>query len=390
MMSLKGIELEKYIDIVELQAAKIGNDICGDVIVCQRTPEATTVILCDGLGSGVKANLVATMTAARLAELLRLDFSLRHACQRVIATMHAARTEDVPFAAFTVARIRRDGYATVLVYEMPPPLLIEDGLASVQGLHFSSLGYEVVGELSIMVKPQDVLVFVSDGVSQAGLGSQQYRLGWTVGGASVYMNDLLSNGVMVKDIPNELFKNIRSISAGGYGDDTSVVMLSCRESSLLQILTGLPENRIKDDIAVKGFNLLSGKKAICGSTTAEVVGRVLERKVEAFKFSQTYYQPPQYAIGGFELVSEGAITLNQAYNILDADWSGRDLHSCVLDLCCLMKEADCINFWVGGAVNSEHQDLVFKQMNILPRRKIVGLLADKLKSMGKLVTVEYL
>jgi hypothetical protein len=388
-MAHKKHEPAKFIEILSAQSSKTGRDACGDVISYERSPEATTAILCDGLGSGIKANLAATMCASRLTELLRLDFSLRHACERVVATMHKARTGDIPFSAFSIVRIRIDGFATILTYEMPPPLLIENGVSYCLKPHFLTLGNEVVSEFSLMLKPADSIMLTSDGISQAGLGGGQYKMGWTMDGASLYVNSLLNSGILLNDIPGELLKQARLISGGIFGDDTSVLALSCRQASLLNILTGLPDNAVKDDEVIKNFYKLNGKKAVCGSTTAEVVGRVLRKPVKAFQLSQAYYQPPQYAIDGFDLVSEGAITLNQAYNILDADWGGCDLHSCVADLCRLMKESDCINFWVGTATNLGHQDLVFKQMNIMPRVKIVERLADKLKGMGKLVTVQY-
>ncbi len=382
-------EPAKFIEIFSGQASKSGHDSCGDVISYVRTPEATTAILCDGLGSGVKANLAATMCPARLTELLRLDFPLRHACERVVRTMHHARTGDIPFSAFSVARIRIDGFATILTYEMPAPILIEEGVSYVRKPYFTPLGSEVVGELSLMLKSDDTLTLTSDGVSQAGLGGGQYRMGWTMDGANAHINALLNNGITMEAVPDELLKQVRLISGGIYGDDTSVLMLFCRPASQLNVLTGLPENAVKDDEVIKDFVKLSGRKAVCGSTTAEVVGRVMRKPVKAYQLSQAYYQPPQYSIDGFDMVSEGAVTLNQAYNIIDADWGGCDLHSCVADLCRLMKSADCVNFWVGKATNAGHQDLVFKQMNILPRVKIVERLADKLKGMGKLVTVRY-
>ncbi|HNX90998.1 MAG TPA: SpoIIE family protein phosphatase [Candidatus Omnitrophota bacterium] len=388
-MRQKRNEHETFVDIIELQVSKTGQNVSGDVIFRERSAEATTVILCDGLGSGIKANLAANMAASRIGELLRLGLPVRRSCERVVGTMHSARTEDIPFAAFIIARIRHDGFATILSYEMPMPLFVKDGFCYVRKPHYFPLGNEVVGEIGIMMKPSDALILVTDGVSQAGMGEGEYRMGWTMEGVCTYVNGLLRGGADIKDLSPAIFKNVRAISGDTYGDDTSLVTLLCRNAETLHILTGLPENKMRDKDVIQSFASLGGKKVVCGSTTAEVVARVLDRKVELFDVPKAYYEPPAYAIDGFDLVTEGAITLNQAYNILDADWGTCDLQSPVSDLCRLMKSADRINFWVGDAVNKAHADIVFKQMNILPRLKIVERLADKLRNMEKLVTVEH-
>ena len=104
--------------------------VCGDYVTIERTAEATTAILADGIGTGVKARVAAVMYASRLMELIRLGFTLREACQKVIDTMHEARTSDIPFAAFAVCRILNSGHATILSYESPSPYFVAKTLAA--------------------------------------------------------------------------------------------------------------------------------------------------------------------------------------------------------------------------------------------------------------------
>lgn len=91
------------------QVPKRAAAACGDVVAWDRTASATTVICADGLGSGIKANLAAQMCTARLHELLRQGRSLREAFASVAETMNRARGTDLPYAAFTVARVLNDG-----------------------------------------------------------------------------------------------------------------------------------------------------------------------------------------------------------------------------------------------------------------------------------------
>lgn len=388
MMCPKKTESIKYIETLVKQFPKSGQEICGDVFEYERNSEATTVILCDGLGSGVKANLAAIMCASRLKELIRLGFSIRHACEKVVQTMHKARTSDIPFSAFTVVKILKDGYTTIISYEMPQNILIEENVAYVNKPRFSTLGSEVIAELNLMLKTNHSLLLVSDGVSQAGLG-QTYKMGWTVEKMNVFINSCLHSGCLLKDIPGEITLEARKVSLNRFGDDTSVVMLNCRQATVVNIFTGPSETMNKDEELVKKFMKVLGKKIVCGSTTAEIFSRVLHKTVKLANISQGYHQPPQYQIEGLDIVTEGAITLNQVYNIIDEQWDTKVMHSTVMDMCVMLKKADCINFWVGKSSNAAHQDLIFKQMNILPRMKVVNLLADKLRLQGKLVTIQY-
>ena len=120
-MSQKLDDARRYIETSIAQKSKKTGNVCGDYILVERTPEATTTILADGIGTGIKAHIAAVMCASRLMELIRLGFTLREACRKIVDTMHEARTTDIPFAAFSVCRILNSGHATIMSYEIPEP-----------------------------------------------------------------------------------------------------------------------------------------------------------------------------------------------------------------------------------------------------------------------------
>jgi len=123
-------EPRKYVETIIAQKAKKTGGICGDHVVIERSPEATTAILADGIGTGIKARVAAVMCASRLMELTRQGFTLREACRKLVDTMHQARTIDIPFAAFSVCRILNSGHATIISYEIPHPILVDNRLAA--------------------------------------------------------------------------------------------------------------------------------------------------------------------------------------------------------------------------------------------------------------------
>jgi hypothetical protein len=381
-------ENKLYIQDTVEQANKRGNRTCGDFCLCTRTDEHTIFILCDGIGSGIRANIAAIMCANRLMRLLESGISLYRASEMVVFMMHQARTEDdIPFAAFSLAWILNNGQYTVISYESPPPLLVDkDGSQPLPQRHFT-LGYEVVSEATGMLREGNALILMTDGITQAGMGRIQ-GLGWGTEGFNAFVNAGLDRGKSLPEIAREGIDKAYELSGAMHGDDTTVAVLSCRQAVILNLMTGPAAQRSQDAGFVKDFMETGGFKAVCGSTTADVISRVLGEPVEVLSLSSSFSHPPKYKINGIDLVTEGAVTLNQVYNILDEDPLEFDEDSCVSDLCRMMIAADIIRLFTGKARNPGHTDISFKQLGVLPRHIIVGLLIQKLRAMGKIV-VQY-
>lgn len=374
-----------YIEDIVCQANKRNQRVCGDHTVCERSPEATLFVLCDGLGSGIKANLAAIMCASRLVQSIRAEGSVYTACRHVAQSMHRARTEDIPFSAFTVANILNNGRYTILSYESPQPIVLGKNQVYLPKQRYVTMGHEVVGEAAGQLQPGEGLLLMSDGITQAGMGHGK-PYGWTAEGVAAYADRLRRQGSSDARLAESVFHEAGVLSGEGFHDDTTAVVLSCRKAKVLNILTGPPTVRGLDEAYVRQFVGLTGDKVVCGSSTAQIVSRVTGRVITAKQLSASYSQPPQYAMEGFDLVTEGAVTLNQVYNILEEDPETFDEYSSVTDLTERMQEADVIRFYIGDAVNVNHATVSMKQVGVMPRAVIVSLLTDKLKQMGKVVS----
>ncbi|HVN97066.1 MAG TPA: SpoIIE family protein phosphatase [Syntrophorhabdaceae bacterium] len=381
-------KVRKYIEMVVAQKPKKVGGICGDHVVIDRSPEATTIILADGIGTGIKAQIAAVMCASRLIELTRQGFTLREATRKLVDTMHQARTINIPFAAFSICRILNNGQATVISYEIPHPILVDNRLAAYLPTPRSfPLGLEIVSETNCALNYGDGIILVSDGVSQAGLG-HQYRLGWGLKGASDFVNGCLIQGGDLKEVPDKILARVKEISGSTYGDDTTCLLLLCREARTLNILSGPPGKKTMDAAVVEDFMKMKGRKAVCGSTTVEMVARTLKVSVSMDAYSTEFHKPPSYRFQGIDLATEGAITLNQVYNIIEESENKLASDSAVSDLYRLLHSADTINIIIGTASNPAHKAITFRQMGILPREAIIPLLVEKLRKMGKLVNVK--
>jgi len=376
-----------HVEVEAHQISKRPAAPCGDVARYERSPTDTVVVICDGLGSGIKANVAANMCAARLLGLLRQGHSLRGAFASVARTMERVQGSGQPWAAFTVARILSDGMATVLTYEMPPPLFVTRRYADL--LHPRSIAVDgaVISEANLHLAPGEGLLLVSDGITQAGLGAG-YPRGWGSEGAARHLGELLRDGTPLRELPRRLVSQARKISRGTAGDDCTALLASCRLGSTINILTGPPKNAAEDLTVVNQFLMMDGVKIVCGGTTAKVVARCLGKEVRMEENPQSLLAPPRYQIEGIGLVTEGAVTLNQLYNVLDEDPSAFEEVSGVTELHALVRAADRINIWIGGAENPATTDISFRQQGILSRHKILPLLAKKLQEMGKLVVVK--
>lgn len=353
----------------------------------ERTAAATTVIVADGIGSGIKAGVAASMCVARLLELMRLGFSVRRAATSLVETMEAAKTEDLPYAAFSIARILNDGETTVLTYEAPGAILVGRRLATELPRRALVLERVVAEEANCHLEPGEGVLLMSDGVTQAGLGGR-LRRGWQMDGVTRFVAGLLGAGQSLQQIPRRIVDEAVELSVGTVGDDVTAALAACRWGRIVNLLTGPPGDRRRDREVAQRFLALEGSKVVCGATTADVVARYLGVEVGINRASQSLLAPPSYVIPGVDLVTEGAVTLNQLYNVLDADPESFDEDSGVTGLHELLRQADRVNILLGEALNPANRHISFQQRGILPRRTIIDLIAAKLREMGKLVVVE--
>jgi len=190
-------------------------------------------------------------------------------------------------------------------------------------------------------------------------------------------------------LPEKILAKVKDISGRTYGDDTTCLLLLCREAKTLNVLTGPPSRKSADEKVVNKFMEANGTKIVCGSTTVDMVARVLKIPVKIRDISGSYHKPPSYELAGIDYATEGALTLNQVYNILDENPDQFESDSSVSDLCRFFNASDTINITVGTATNRGHESIVFRQMGVFPREIIVKLIAEKLRKMGKLVSFEY-
>lgn len=377
-----------HVEVTSAQSSKKPGAPCGDVIHWERREPWTTVVCCDGLGSGITANLTSHLFVSRLFELERCGVSLRDAFGRVAQTIHDGRGKEGLYAALAVSRILPNGETTTMTYDAPPAILVSPGSAQILTRRSFNLEGAVVSESHCQLGAGDGLLLTTDGITQAGIGTR-FAEGWGSEGVARYLTDCLAGGIPVVESARLAHDQACRHWGGALRDDVSAVLASCRPGRSLTILTGPPRRTEMDRSVAQRFLSADGCKVVCGATTAQIVARRLGTELQVKADDAAMLAPARYALPGIDLVTEGAVTLNQVYNILETDPSQYEEDSGVTDLCDLLRLADRIHFIVGCNQNPANFGIAFQQRGILNRVNIVPLLGEKLKSLQKHVIIDY-
>ncbi len=376
-----------FFEDIVAQVNKGRHPVCGDFFLSDRRLDDTVFVLTDGIGSGVYANVSAIFSANRLLQLYRGGVSQLEAAEMTADSMHRAREEDMPFAAFTFVKLLSDGQFTIYSYEAPPPLLLSQNQASVLPQRFITSGYETVAECTGSLQLGDSLILCSDGVTQAGMGNG-LNFGLGAEGLASYIDRHIPADGNLQRLAQQIITMTSNLSGGGYVDDTTVAIIHCRRAKRLTVFSGPPTNRSLDSAYARRFTQVEGPAVICGSTTADIIARETGREIKMVGDALSFGAPPEYRMSGATMVTEGAIVLNQTLNIIDENPELFKDKTAPERLAQLMWDADAIFFVLGGALNEAHGDMVFKQIGVRPRRQIINLLAERLRQMGKLVSVD--
>jgi len=378
-----------YVEVTISQLPKYEWLPCGDVIEVLRKENETFIIIADGKGSGVRANISASACASRIKGLLQRGFTLRDCSEMVASTMESAIKDELPYSVFSIVRFKPDGYVNILTYEMPNSIIISNRFANLLSQRKIINRNSIIYESSCYLRTNDGIVLFSDGISQAGLGVH-YDYGWGVDNVCKFINSQLHKQSTIKQLPDRLVEKSYELSDNKRCDDATAISATIRLGVVVNILSGPPADKDSTKEKISKFLNTRGIKIICGATSAKIVAEIIKKPIKLDDKSFAGITPPTSYIDGINLVTEGLVTLNQLNNIIGEDRDKMDDNNPVTQLYDFIMLADRINFFIGRAINPANNDISYKQRGLIPRAKIVSILAQKLSDMGKLVVVEEL
>ena len=372
-----------------------GEQLCGDhVEVVEQEDGSTVIVLADGLGSGVKASILSTLTSKIISTMLAAGLSLEECVETIAATLPVCSVRGVAYSTFTILRIIQNRMAEVIQYDNPHVILLRDGANWDYPRQEMSIGGKQIYRSVIRLQENDVFIAMSDGCPHAGIGVG-YNFGWKREDIISYMEAMNLCGYSAKLLSTMLVDECDRLYGGKPGDDATSCVVRMRRRVPMNMLFGPPGNRDDTDRMMSLFFAKEGKHIICGGTTSSLAAKWLNKPLRP---SLNYEGdiPPIAKLEGVDLVTEGVITVNRVVqyaqdfigdNTCYDEWSNRkDGASLISQL--LFEEATDINFYVGRAINPAHQNPDLP-INFSIKMNLVQELSAALQKMGKRIKVSY-
>jgi hypothetical protein len=389
-----------YIEVNSQQRNYDGERICGDVFLYRYIKEEDRVIavLSDGMGHGVKANILATLTSTMALNFAQEHKEVGRIAEIIMNTLPVCSERKISYSTFTIVDIESSGRATILEYDNPSTIILRGNKIFDPGwqkviLEKGKHSGKILKTCSFMPLKEDRIIFCSDGVSQSGMGSEAYPFGWERDSIASYAATLVTGESSISAIllAGKIVTMAHKNDAYKAKDDISCAIIYFREPRKLLICTGPPFEKEKDkELAakVKGYE---GKVILCGGTTADIVARELNRTIVDELIFEDPELPPESFLEGIDLVTEGILTLQKVNEILKSYNNSVRLGKGPADkIVRLVMESDEIHFIIGTRINIAHQDPNLP-VELEIRRTVVKRIARLLEEKWlKKVSFEYI
>jgi hypothetical protein len=390
---------ESFIEVDSCQRAKHGQLISGDVFLSQKVKHEDRVVsvLSDGLGSGVKASVLASMTATMALKFTASAMDLRRSAEIIMDTLPICSVRKISYSTFTVVDMTSTGETRIIEHGNPPFLLVRpNGVLNVEKTEVRPQRWQdrVISFSAFDVQREDRIIFFSDGITQAGMGEYRTPLGWGLENVDNFVREKIDRypHISARELSRLLVAEAEQVDGLSAKDDITCGVVYFRSPRQLLVMTGAPFNRAHDVDLAKMAEKTSGRKVICGGTTANIISRLLDRPIQIDMRQQLNPKvPPSARMEGFDLVTEGTLTLGEVARLLEEGFAPEDMKSnAAVKLASMLLDSDIVKFAVGTRINEAHQDPNIP-VELDLRRNIVKRIAVLLESnYMKRVLIQYL
>lgn len=376
---------------------KCKEELCGDKVEIIRNEDSIIVVLADGLGSGVKANILATLTSKIIGTMLAMGATIDEAVETIINTLPVCKIRGLAYSTFTILQIYNSGQCYLVEFDNPSVIRLIDGRFVDLKKEIREVNGKSIKESRFVIQPNESIIMMSDGAIHAGVG-QCMNLGWQWENVKDYAERIYNKESSAKEIAREILSVCNDLYAEKPGDDTTIVCVKARDFLQVNVLIGPPSDKELDNYVVKKFLSERGKKVVCGGTTAQIVSRITGKEIVTNINYVDPEVPPTAKIQGIDLTTEGVLTMCKALeyakeivqqkNMMEdtVDINKEDGASRLLRL--LVDESTSVHFLVGRAINPAHQNPDFP-LNLGMKLKLVEDMKECLNNLGKKVVVEY-
>lgn len=384
-------------DVGYLSLNHVGEQLCGDHVEVLETPEtnSTVIVLADGLGSGVKANILSILTSKIISTMIAAGMTLKEAVKTVVETLPVCKIRGVAYSTFTVIRILNNQKAEIIQYDNPKIVMLRNGKNYELPFYEVNIADKKIIRAETDIYENDVFIAFSDGVEHAGVGVN-YNFGWKRSDIIDFISTFWHVGFTAKTLSSILLEETDKLYGGKPGDDATVCTVRIRKREPVNLVIGPPQNRDDCKKMMSLFFAKEGKHIVCGGTTSTIAADYLNKKLRPNLTFHDIDIPPTAELEGCDLVTEGVVTINRvleyAKNYLDdnksfEEWCyKKDAASLIARM--LFEDATDINFFVGKAVNPAHQNTDLP-ITFTIKMQLVKELAYCLEKIGKRIKISY-
>lgn len=388
-----------YIDAAWRSLNKQNEELCGDRVCIRRNDKGIVLVLADGLGSGVKANILSTLTSTIIVEMIFSGMTLEEAVETMAATLPVCKDRGIAYSTFTIIQIDYTGEVYIAEFDNPSVVILRNG----QLLHHER-SLQKTHERTICVTkmtacPGDCFVAFSDGVLHAGTGIL-LNFGWGQKEVEAFLQAEIRDDDPAREIARILLANVHYLYGGKPQDDSTVACLRVVKATDTRIMIGPPSRMEEDEKVVRCLMEADGKKICCGGTTSQIASRVLGRKLTVDAqdiWNRDSHVPPKGYIEGIDLVTEGILTLQQAAHLISkAVQNPTYFEELLLSkrqdgatlLAKILLTASRITFLVGLSDNPAHGSIDYSPISLRAKVQLIEEMAENLRRFGPIVRIE--
>ena len=384
-----------YTDTGSMSLIKRSEQLCGDHIEFRIDDHVTICVLADGLGSGVKANILATLTSQILATMSVGGMSIDDCVDTIVRTLPECSVRRVNYSTFTIVKIVDARHVELTRFDNPYTVVLRNGKSLELERNSRVIEGKKIYFASFEAQENDLIVVFSDGAVFAGLGGA-YPFGWGHDSIVNFLEDHYSPETTAKGVATLLARECNRLYGGKPGDDTSIAVMRIGRRHRANLMIGPPSYERLDGEMASAFFASEGTHIVCGGSTNRIAARHLGREVEASLEYGDGDLPPMYHIEGVDLCTEGVVTISRVLDYANDYLDGRQLNpawkfskdGASLIAQALFDEASDVSFFVGCAINPAHQNPNLP-IAFGAKFQLIDQLGKCLEKMGKRVSIRF-
>lgn len=373
---------------------KWGEELCGDRVELVKQEDGVLLVLSDGLGSGVKANILAGLTSKIITSMVTAGAELKDVVDTIASTLPVCKVREVAYSTFTMMQVDHEGNAYLVEFDNPTVILLRNGKRVFIPWVEQNISGKQIREAHLKLKLGDIAVTFSDGIIHAGVG-RLLNLGWQHENVVQFLEETWQADDTAYDVQHRLLNECNSLYQGHPGDDTTVAALRICVPNPCCVMVGPPVHPEDDEEVVGELLACPGIKVICGGTTSQIVSKRLGKELKILLQYISPEVPPIATMEGIDLVTEGVVTLGKTLEILEQYEETKDPELLIakkdgahLLAETLVEKCTSVKFIVGRALNPAHQNPDMP-ISLSIKLRLVKDISECLKRLGKPTTLKY-